>query len=147
MDRNTQIFVFGIAATINHTSIRHGWKQICGNEQLCEWRPKIHSHAFLPWRTMRSLPIFFSLRGNFKRLLQIRNFGGRLGALIVKISRFWRSYWIQQQINVYSTSFREWWYQPFKACLPHKQNFKFWEFSFGDFTLTSSDFLSHLPNL
>ena len=36
----------------------------------------------------RSLPVFFSLRGNFEKFPQIRNFGGLLGALVGKILRF-----------------------------------------------------------
>ena len=36
----------------------------------------------------RSLPLFFSLRGNFEKFPQIYNFGGLLGALVGKILRF-----------------------------------------------------------
>ena len=36
----------------------------------------------------RSLPVFFSLRGNFEKFPQIRNFGGLLGALVGKILQF-----------------------------------------------------------
>ena len=36
----------------------------------------------------RSLPVFFSLRGNFEKFMQIRNFGGLLGELVRKILRF-----------------------------------------------------------
>ena len=35
----------------------------------------------------RSLPVFFSLRGDFERFPQNRNFGGLLGALVGKILR------------------------------------------------------------
>ena len=36
----------------------------------------------------RLLPVFFSLRGNFEKFPEIRNFGGLLGALVGKILRF-----------------------------------------------------------
>ena len=36
----------------------------------------------------RSLPVFFSLRGNFEKFPEIRNFGGLLGALVGKILQF-----------------------------------------------------------
>ena len=36
----------------------------------------------------RSLPVFFSVRGNFEKFPEIRNFGGLLGALVGKILRF-----------------------------------------------------------
>ena len=36
----------------------------------------------------RSLPVFFSLRGNFEKFPEIHNFGGLLGALVGKILRF-----------------------------------------------------------
>ena len=53
------------------------------NEGLC-------CDSFMPPAVtlQRSLPVFFSLRGNFEKFPQIRNFGGLLGALVGKILRF-----------------------------------------------------------